>query len=93
MDKTTVECVAIINGIENNEVIEKKVESFGKAQLDVLRELVPWITMGTVSKDVYGYVMPTAYRDGAGDFSALPMMLRGTVSGREKRDTFQKIQN
>lgn len=30
MDKTTVECLAIINGIENNEVIEKKVESFGK---------------------------------------------------------------
>ncbi|MDE7415718.1 MAG: hypothetical protein K2N44_05275 [Lachnospiraceae bacterium] len=48
LDKTNEEYISAIASPEAD-VLEKKLESFSQDQLHILQELIPWITMGTVS--------------------------------------------
>lgn len=48
LDKTNEEYISAVSSPEAD-VLERKLESFSQDQLHILQELIPWITMGTVS--------------------------------------------
>ena len=48
LDKTNEEYISAISSPEAD-VLKRKLESFSQDQLHILQELIPWITMGTVS--------------------------------------------
>lgn len=48
LDKANEDYISAIFNPEAD-VLEKKLESFSQDQLHILEELIPWITMGTVS--------------------------------------------
>ena len=48
LDKTNEEYISAISSPEAD-VLKRKLKSFSQDQLHILQELIPWITMGTVS--------------------------------------------
>ena len=48
LDKTNEDYISAVSSPEAD-VLVKKLESFSQDQIHILQELIPWITMGTVS--------------------------------------------
>lgn len=49
VDKTNQQCLESIETVEENNVVRQKIMSFTDEQLKAVKDIIPWVTMSTVS--------------------------------------------
>lgn len=49
VDKTNKQCLKVIETPDEDNIVRKKIISFTEEQIKNIKELIPWVTMNTVS--------------------------------------------